>query len=95
MFILMFTRLTNVTEESIFLVDTYDTKEQAQEVMRNEWDKRVYGMGWDADYSYIDDLDALCGTEDMYDTIRYHIFDLDNPCGFQHGSPYEQLGVDE
>ena len=84
MFILMFTRLTNETEEAIFLLGAYDSKEKAQHEMRTEWAKRVTNMGWDADYSYIYDNQAFCGTEDMFDTCRYYIFDTEHPYGFNN-----------
>lgn len=95
MFALIFTRLTNGTEESIFLLDTYDSREDAHESMRKEWVKRISDMGWDADYSYIYDDQAFCGTEDMYDTCRYYIFDTEHPVGFDNDTAYEFCEDDE
>lgn len=96
MYILIFTRLTGGTEEALFLVGTYDTKDEAQEAMRNEWKNRINNMDWDADWSYFEDVQAFCGTKDMYDTCRYFIVDTDHPYGFacdtkcDHDALYEK-----
>lgn len=82
MFILIFTRLTDGTEEALFLCGAFDTMEDAQEAMREEWENRINSMGWDADWSYFEDNQAFCGTEDMRDTCRYFIVDTDHPYGF-------------
>lgn len=95
MFVLIFTRLTNGTEESIFFCGTFDTKKEAQSRMRDEWARRVK-MGWaDADYSNISENQAFCGDEDMNDTCRYYIFDTEHPFGFTNDLLYESFGVDE
>lgn len=93
MFALIFTRLTNDTkksifsngtEESIFFEGLHDTKEEAQEIMRKAWTRRITDGGWDPDYSYIEEDQAFCGTEDMIDTCRYYIFDTNHPYGFSN-----------
>lgn len=80
--ILMFTRLTNGTEEAAMLVGTYEYRDEAQVAMRTEWQNRINNMGWDPDYSYFEEDQAFCGTEDMSDTCRYYIFDTNRPHGF-------------
>lgn len=95
MFILMFTRLTNGTVEAISLVDTFETKAEAQSAMRKAWVKRVYDGGWDADYSKVYEYQAFCGTEDMFDTCRYYIFDTEHPYGFTNDINYESFGEDD
>lgn len=92
MFVLIFTRLIDGTEESIFLEGTFGTKEEAQIRMRDEWTKRVTEMGWDANYSNISENQAFCGTEDMFDTCRYYIFDTERPYGFTNDINYECFG---
>ena len=95
MFVLMFTRLTG-QEESIFLLGTYETHSEAHEAMVNEYLGRVYGdMGWDPKWSNYDDDQAFCGTEDMYDTCRYFIFDTEFPVGFSNDRTTEFLSEDE
>lgn len=89
MFILMFTRLTNDTEESIMLVGTYEHKSDAQKAMRSEWENRINNMDWDANWSWFEDDQAFCGDEDMNDTIRYYIFDTERPCGFVNDTAFE------
>lgn len=81
MFILMFTRLYG-TEESIMLVGTFDTIEEARKKMRDEWEIRVNEKGWDREWSSIEDNQAFCGTSDLSDTVRYYIFDTNHPVGF-------------
>lgn len=95
MFVLIFTRLIDGTEESIFLEDTFGTKEEAQSRMRGEWTKRVTEMGWDANYSNISENQAFCGDEDMNDTCRYYIFDTEHPYGFTNDINYESFGEDD
>ena len=95
MFVLMFTRLTGGTDEAIFLLGTYETMAEAQDKMRKEWSNRIDNMGWDADYSNIYDDQAFCGTEDMYDTCRYYIFDTDNPHGFDNSLNYETFDEED
>ena len=82
MFILMFTRLIGGTEESIMVVDTYESRDEAQQAMRNKWENRINNMGWDANWSWFEDDQAFCGDEVMYDTCRYYIFDTDDLYGF-------------
>lgn len=82
MFILILTRLTDGTEEALFPCGTFDTMEDAQKVMREEWENRINSMDWDADWSYFEDNQAFCGTEDMRDTCRYFIVDTGHPTGF-------------
>lgn len=95
MFALIFTRLTNGTEESIFFEGMHDTKKEAQEIMRKAWTRRTTEDGWDPEYSYIEEDQAFCGTDEMNDTIRYYIFDTDHPYGFSNDLDSEFQGDDE
>lgn len=84
MFILMFTRLTDGEGESILLVGTFDTLAAAQKRMRSEWETRINEMDWDPDWSWFEEKQAFCGTEDMFDTCRFYIFDTENKYGFSN-----------
>ena len=88
MFILMFTRLTG-SEESIFLEGTFDNVRDARDRMREEYERRVNGMGWDPEWSEMDDMQAFCGTADLHDTVRLYIFDTEHPAGFTNDRLYE------
>ena len=95
MFVLMFTRLTG-QEESIFLVGTYDTREEAYDAMRDKWTARVFGDGgWDPDWSRLYDDQAIVADESLYDTCRYFIFDTEHPVGYSNDRTIEFLSDDE
>lgn len=96
MFALIFTRLTDGTEEAISLEGVFDTKKEAQDEMGKQWLRRVTDMGWDSRYSNISGDQAFCGDEDMCDTCRYYIFDTEHTrCGFVNNLIYEIPGGDE
>lgn len=83
MYALIFTRFTNGSD-FVALSGAYQTEAEAVEAMRREYDRCLDELGFDPEFSRIDERSgqAFCGSYDMLaDSVRLHVFDTEHPCG--------------
>ena len=84
MYTLIFTRLTGDNEEAIFWMGDFGSLAEAQQAMRDEVNDFIENKDFERRWCMISDHQAFLGSETMYDTCRFYIFDKEYCTGYQN-----------
>ena len=84
MHILIFTRLTGHNEEAVFLEGVFDSKKEARKAMKERYEQIISNQGFEREWTWMLDDQAVLESYDMEDVIRLRIFDSENPYGFMN-----------